>query len=115
MSSRALKLFLDDILKAISKINLYMNDLTYEQFQKDLKTVDAVIRNLEIIGEAVKNLPSDIITKNPEVNWRGATAMRDRLIHGYFGVDVSILWETVTTDLPELNRQIEKIWDELEE
>jgi hypothetical protein len=114
MSSRTPKLFLDDILKAINKINLYINDLTYEQFQKDVKTVDAVIRNLEIIGEAVKNLPSDMITKNPDVNWRGATAMRDRLIHGYFGVDVSILWETVTTDLPELNRQIENIWDELE-
>jgi uncharacterized protein with HEPN domain len=55
-----------------------------------------------------------MITKNPDVNWRGATAMRDRLIHGYFGVDVSILWETVTTDLPELNMQIKKIWDELE-
>ncbi|MFX0173775.1 MAG: DUF86 domain-containing protein [Candidatus Hodarchaeota archaeon] len=114
MSSRTPKLFLDDILKAINKINLYINDLSYEQFQKDVKTVDAVIRNLEIIGEAVKNLPSDMITKNPEVNWRGATAMRDRLIHGYFGVDISILWETVITDLPELNKQIKKIWDELE-
>jgi len=114
MSSRTPKLFLDDILKAINKINLYINDLSYEQFQKDVKTVDAVIRNLEIIGEAVKNLPSDIITMNPDVNWRGATAMRDRLIHGYFGVDVSILWETVTTDLSELKKQIRKIWDELE-
>ena len=107
-------MFLDDILKSINKINLYISDLTYEQFQQDVKTVDAVIRNLEIIGEAVKNLPSDMITKNPDVNWRGATAMRDRLIHGYFGVDVSILWETITTDLSELNKQIRKIWDELE-
>ncbi|MHA1996002.1 MAG: HepT-like ribonuclease domain-containing protein [Candidatus Hodarchaeales archaeon] len=114
MSSRTPKLFLDDILKAISKINLYISDLTYDQFHKDIKTVDAVIRNLEIIGEAVKHLPNDIIIKNPEINWRGATAMRDRLIHGYFGVDVSILWETVTTDLLELNRQIQKIWDEQE-
>ncbi|MFX0052723.1 MAG: DUF86 domain-containing protein [Candidatus Hodarchaeota archaeon] len=114
MSSRTPKLFLDDILKAINKIYHYINHLTYEQFQKDVKTVDAVIRNLEIIGEAVKNLPSDIINENPDVNWRAATAMRDRLIHGYFGVDVSILWETVTTDLSELNKQIKKIWDELE-
>jgi uncharacterized protein with HEPN domain len=114
MSSRTPKLFLDDILNAIIKINLYISDLTYDQFQKDVKTVDAVIRNLEIIGEAVKNLPGDIITKNPAVNWRGATAMRDRLIHGYFGVDISILWETVTTDLSKLHKQIKKIWDELE-
>ena len=114
MSSRTPKLFLDDILKSINKINLYISDLTYDQFQQDVKTIDAVIGNLEIIGEAVKNLPDEIITKNPEVNWRGATAMRDRLIHGYFGVDVSILWETVTTDLPELNTRIKKIWDELE-
>jgi len=113
MSSRTPKLFLDDIQKAINKIDLYIKGLTFEQFQEDLKTVDAVIRNLEIIGEAVKNLPSDIITKNPDVNWRGATAMRDRLIHGYFGIDVSILWETVTTDLPKLKNQIEKIWNGL--
>ncbi|MHA1966654.1 MAG: HepT-like ribonuclease domain-containing protein [Candidatus Hodarchaeales archaeon] len=66
------------------------------------------------MGEAVKNLPSDMITNNPEVNWRGTTAMRDRLIHRYFGVDVSILWETVTTDLSVLNKQIKKIWDKLE-
>ena len=92
MSSRTPKLFLDDILKSIYKINLYVRDLTHDQFQQDIKTVDAVIRNLEIIGEAVKNLPPDMITKNPGVNWRGATAMRDRLIHEYFGVDVSILW-----------------------
>ncbi|MHA2227463.1 MAG: HepT-like ribonuclease domain-containing protein [Candidatus Hodarchaeales archaeon] len=114
MSSRTPKLFLDDILKSINQINLYIGGLTYDQFHKDLKTVDAVIRNLEIIGEAVKNLPNDIINKNPEVNWKGATTMRDRLIHGYFGVDEAIVWATITNDLPKLKKQIEAIWNDLE-
>ena len=114
MSSRTPRLFLDDILISINKINSYISDYTSDQFHQDLKTVDAVIRNLEIIGEAVKNLPDDIIRKYPEINWRGATTMRDRLIHGYFGVDKAILWETITTDLPELKKQIEAIWNDLE-
>ncbi|MFX1514209.1 MAG: DUF86 domain-containing protein [Promethearchaeota archaeon] len=80
----------------------------------DHKTIDAVLRNLEIIGEAAKNIPTDVTKKYPEVDWRGATAMRDRLIHGYFGVDIPIVWETIKTDLPELKSQIGKIWEEID-
>jgi uncharacterized protein with HEPN domain len=107
-------LFIDDIKKAISKVELYTEGLTFAEFEKDSKTVDAVIRNLEIIGEAVKNLSSEMIEKYPSVDWSGATTMRDRLIHGYFGVDVSIVWETITSDLPKLKKQVEKIWQELD-
>ncbi len=113
MSNRSSKLFVDDIKKAISKVELYIKDLTFTEFEKDSKTVDAVIRNLEIVGEAVKNLPSEIRTKYPSVDWSGATTMRDRLIHGYFGVDISIVWETITSDLPKLKKQVEKIWQDL--
>ncbi|MFX0183077.1 MAG: DUF86 domain-containing protein [Candidatus Hodarchaeota archaeon] len=114
MSNRSPKLFIDDIKKAISKVELYIKGLTFAEFEKDSKTVDAVIRNLEIIGEAVKNLSSEIIEKYPSVDWSGATTMRDRLIHGYFGVDVSIVWETINSDLPKLRKQVEKIWQDFD-
>ena len=113
MSNRTPKLFITDIKEAISKIELYIKDLTFTEFKKDSKTLDAVVRNLEILGEAAKNLPMEFKCKNPSVNWRGATTMRDRLIHGYFGIDMEIVWETITTDLPELKREVEKIWKEI--
>ncbi len=68
---------------------------------------------MEIIGEVVKNIPSEIVKNYPDVDWRGATAMRDRLIHGYFGVDIAIVWETIKTDLPKLEKQINIIWNEI--
>lgn len=114
MSNRNPKLYIDDIKKAIDKIKLYIEGITFVEFEKDNKTIDAVIRNLEIIGEAVKNLPREIIEKYPSDEWRGATTMRDRLIHGYIGVDVSIVWETITSDLPKLHKHAKKIWEELD-
>jgi len=114
MSNRNPKLFIADIKEAISKVELYIKNITFSEFKKDDKTVDAVVRNLEIIGEAVKNLSSEFKGRYSSVNWRGATAMRDRLIHGYFGVDIAIVWETITTDLPELKVEVEKIWKEID-
>ena len=114
MSNRSLKLFIADIKDAISKVEQYIKDLIFNEFTKDDKTIDAVVRNLEIIGEAVKNLPVEFKDKYSSINWKGATAMRDRLIHGYFGVDNAIVWETITTDLPELKKEIENIWKELD-
>lgn len=113
MSDRSAKLFLNDIKSAIGKLELYIQGLTFVQFEKDSKTVDAVIRNLEIIGEAVKNLPNETLEENPDVDWRGASTMRDRLIHGYFGVDLTVVWETITTDLPKLKKHIDRIWEDL--
>ena len=113
MSNRNHKLFIADIQKAIEKVELYIKDITFTEFKNDDKTVDAVVRNLEIIGEAIKNLSTEFKGKYPSVNWRGATAMRDRLIHGYFGVDIAIVWETITTDLPELKGEVGKIWKEI--
>jgi len=114
MSNRNPRLFIDDIKKAIDRIDRYTLGLTFAEFENDDKTVDAVVRNLEIIGEAVKNLPKEIIEYYPSVEWRGASSMRDRLIHGYFGVDTSIVWETIHKDLPKLKKQVEKIWKEIE-
>ena len=114
MSNRKTKLFIADIKQAISKVELYIKDMTFTEFKNDDKTVDAVVRNLEIIGEAVKNLSSEFKEEYSSINWRGATAMRDRLIHGYFGVDKAIVWETITTDLPEVKGEVEKIWEEIQ-
>ncbi len=114
MSNRSPKLFIADIKEAISKIEQYIKDMTFTEFEKDDKTVDAVVRNLEIIGEAVKNLSQEIKDHYPNINWRGATAMRDRLIHGYFGVDKSIVWETITSDLLEMKKGTDTMWDEME-
>jgi uncharacterized protein with HEPN domain len=106
---RTPELFLADILDAISSIKEYTGSMGEEEFYSDKKTGDAVIRNLEIIGEATKNLPTEIKKKNSEVNWRVISGMRDKLIHQYFGVSQKILWETIKSDLPVFEKQIKKI------
>jgi len=106
---RTSDLFLTDILEAISSIHEYTKDMGEEEFYSDKKTRDAVIRNLEVIGEATKNLPTETKEKNPEVNWRVISGMRDKLIHQYFGVSQKIVWETIKTDLPLFEGQIKKI------
>jgi len=109
MSLRDEKLYIDDILETIYKIQNYIQDIDFEDFSSDQKSVDAVIRNLEIIGEATKNISIDFKNRYPDVNWKDPTRMRDRLIHAYFGVDLEIVWETIKFRIPELKEQIEKI------
>lgn len=114
MSKRSQKLFLKDILESIERIESYTKGLSYNDFLNDRKTIDAVLRNLEVIGEAVKNLSEKLKKLYPEVNWKRIAGMRDRLIHGYFGVDIEIVWETIQSRLPELKKQIEKILKEID-
>lgn len=92
--------FLDDIVVAIDRILLFTSGMTRNDFGNDLKTQDAVIRNLEILGEAVKNLPETFKEMYPEVPWAHMAAMRDKLIHHYFGVSLDITWVTITEDIP---------------
>ncbi len=113
MSKRDQKLFLEDILEAMDRIENYTESMSYDDFVEDRKTIDAVVRNLEIIGEAVKNLSDEIKREYPGINWKGIAGMRDKLIHGYFGVDPQIVWETTQTRVPELKIQIKRILEEV--
>lgn len=106
MSKRLPELYLQDIIQSISKIEKYTKDLSFEDFTKDWKTIDAVVRNLEIIGEAAKNIPKEVIEKHNQIPWHLMVSMRNKVLHEYFGVDVDILWQTIREDLQKLKKQI---------
>jgi uncharacterized protein with HEPN domain len=99
MRDKDFRLYVQDILEAIGRIDQYLEGLTFEQFSKDIKTIDAVIRNFAIIGEAAKNIPLSVKREYPEIAWKRMTGMRDKLIHDYFGVDLQIIWDTSKIDL----------------
>lgn len=109
MSNRLIKLFVEDIKVSIAKIELYIKNMTFDEFKNDAKTMDAVIRNIEIIGEATKHIPNEIRLKHIEIPWKEIIGTRSKVIHEYFGVDEAILWKTVCEDLPRLKKQIEEI------
>ncbi len=104
---------LQHILEAIEKIERYLRGFDKQSFQNDEKTQDAVVRQMEIMGEAATNLTRDLRSENPQVAWQFATAMRNRLIHGYFDIDAEIVWDTIQNDLPVLKKQIEEIAENL--
>jgi uncharacterized protein with HEPN domain len=101
--------FIDHILLCIEKIQDYTIDLSQEDFNDNELVQDAVIRNIEIIGEASKKISKDLKAQYPEVPWKVMSGMRDKLIHDYFGVDVDVVWKTVKEDIPYLKSLIENI------
>lgn len=110
MSKRKYTLFLKDIIESCDKIlSMVENKKSFDEFTKDWVVVDATIRNLEIIGEAVKNLPLRIRQKYNNIEWKKIVGLRDVLIHKYFGVDYELLWDIVKNKIPQLKEQIETI------
>ncbi len=111
MSKRLPKLYVEDILTSIEKIEEYTNNLSFENFSSNQMIIDAVVRNLEIIGEAARNIPESFTDKYSELPWSSMVTMRNKVIHEYFGVDHDILWKTIAEDLPKLKEQIKQIPD----
>jgi uncharacterized protein with HEPN domain len=107
--SRDFKLYLDDIRESAEKVSRYTRGLSFDQFVGDEKTFDAVVRNLEIIGEATKHIPPDVRERYPEVEWRRIAGLRDVVIHEYFGIDDLILWDIIQNHVPRLLDQIRAI------
>ena len=103
---RDYKAYINDILEAINRIESYTTNLTIDDFSESQLYQDAVVRNLEIIGEAVKRLPKELIKKYPDVGWKKIVGLRDILIHAYFGIDIEIIWDVVQNKIPELKEQI---------
>lgn len=106
-------LFLKDILGSIANIEKFANSLSKEKFIKDRMVQSAVIRELEIIGEAVKNISNETREKHPEIEWKNIAGARDVFIHGYFQVDLERVWDIVENNLPDLKRKISKVRDDL--
>lgn len=107
--SRQLRLYLDDIVNSICKIEKYTKALTYDEFISDEKTLDAVIHNLLIIGEATKQIPSEIRIKYPQIQWQQIAGMRDIIAHAYFTINTRIVWNVIPQELNLLKTCIETI------
>jgi uncharacterized protein with HEPN domain len=106
MSKRSDRELLTDIRLAIQRISTYIADSDYETFADDTRTQDAVIRNLEILGEATKKLSEEFRAAHQDIPWKNMSATRDRLIHDYFGVNLDIVWQIAKTELPKLSNQL---------
>lgn len=106
MSERNSKLLLEDILESAEKIITYTTGLTYEEFIEDSKTIDAVVRNFEIIGEAANRLPDEVKNNNNGIDWHKIRGLRNRIVHNYFGINYYIIWTIIEDYLNLLIDQI---------
>jgi uncharacterized protein with HEPN domain len=113
VSEREVRDYIEDIVTQIFKIEKFVNQITtFETFQKDEMVVYACIRALEIMGEAAKQVPDEVRQRYPQIPWRQIAGIRDVLIHAYFGVDVRVVWKTITENLPHDKLILEKILQE---
>jgi uncharacterized protein with HEPN domain len=105
--------YIQDILNSIEEIENFSTGLSFNKFMRDKKTINAVIRSLEVIGEASKNIPKQIRNNHPDIPWAKMAGMRDKLIHEYFGIDLEIIWQTIKRDIPTLKPLIIKLKDKI--
>lgn len=113
MSNRPHHLLLEDMWESVEKIGRYVAGLSEDAFLSDERTVDAVVRNLEIVGEAASRLPGDIRSLTAEVEWRKIIGLRHRIVHHYFGVDTKMVWQILMNDLPAFREALERMRREL--
>jgi uncharacterized protein with HEPN domain len=106
---RDISLYLSDIIENMRDAEQFIGSRTFEAFRSDKMAVNAVLRSLEIVGEATKNVPEDIRNRRPNVPWRNMARMRDRVIHVYFGVDYTRVWEAVKNVIPSVRPEIESL------
>jgi uncharacterized protein with HEPN domain len=106
MPKRDADLLIEDILAAIAKIEGYTCGVERHTFLADDKTIDAVVRNLEIIGEAARRMPVEFVTAHPDIPWQQITGLRNRIVHEYFGLDLEIIWQIAERDLPQLKARL---------
>lgn len=109
---RTLLDYLEDMRNSAQEVLDFTRGMTFEEFRQDRKTINAVIRSLEVLGEAAKRIPQDVRAKHPSIPWKDIAGMRDKLIHEYHGVDLHIVWKTVREDVPTLLPLIERALDE---
>ena len=107
--SRISKLYLDDIIESCRNVRDYTSGMSFEDFSTDQKTIDAVVRNLEIIGEAVKSLPQDLLDKKPEIPREKIARFRDVIVHHYFKVDLEVVWDVIKNQIEQLEPAVNEI------
>lgn len=112
MSEREWKLFIEDVLESIELIEKYVKGMEFDDFTKDRKTIDAVIRNFTIIGEASKNIPDNIKNKYLNTDWKGMAGFRNIIVHAYFEISNRILWHIIKNELPPLKEQMRQILED---
>ena len=111
--SRDYRLYLQDIIECCQNARSYVGKMTFEEFSDDQKTIDAVVRNLEIIGEAIKNVPSEFLQTKPAIEWKQVARFRDLIIHKYFKIKLTIVWDIVQNRLEELKTAVDEILSEM--
>ena len=109
MKKRDYGSYLEDIIEHMNYAEEFIRDMTFDEFKSDKKTVLSVTKCIEVVGEATKHIPDQIRERYPESPWRDMAGIRDRLVHGYFKVDLSIVWTTVTIEFPELRSMLENV------
>jgi len=107
--SREWRLYLNDMIEFARRVLEYTNGYTQTEFERDRRTYDATLRNMELIGEAATHIPSEIRSQHANIPWRQLTATRNRIIHGYLGLDNDVLWSIIQTDIPQLLHDLQKL------